>query len=266
MGGASNTKLYLRDRKALARALNVPTGLLYRAVWGSTQEEPTNSCLLEVPRMRDYLASPRIPLNIDAALELMRPITGWFTDEEATLLLLTASWALCDLPDEPAVVEIGSYCGRSTVLLASAIRALRPAGQVVAIDPHDGVISLAGRPDQRGSPTYEAFLRNLTAAGMREAVQVVRERSTNVSWRQPIGLLLIDALHDYDSVRADFQHFAPWITGGGYVAFHDHSANFPGVIQLIDEVRHTLKYGWGDHAGDLVVLQKQQPRLAQPAR
>ncbi len=162
--------------------------------------------------------------------------------------------------------ELGSCCGRSTVLLAGAIRALRPAGQVVAIDPHDGAISLAGRPDRHGPSTYEAFLRNLTAAGMREVVEVVRERSTNVSWRQPIGLLLIDALHGYDSVRADFQHFAPWITTGGYVAFHDCSANFPGVIRLIDEAQHTPEYGWVDQAGDLVVLQKQQPRLAQPAR
>ncbi|MCI0685797.1 MAG: class I SAM-dependent methyltransferase, partial [Sporichthyaceae bacterium] len=98
---------------------------------------------------------------------------------------------LRDLP-EGHVVEVGSYRGRSTVLLASAMRALRPTGRVAAIDPHEGVISLAGRPDRHGSPTYEAFQANVAAAGLTDFVEVIRTPSTHVVWDRPIGLLFID--------------------------------------------------------------------------
>ncbi|MQB02315.1 MAG: hypothetical protein GEU78_19155, partial [Actinobacteria bacterium] len=112
-------------------------------------------------------------LDRAAALDLMRPIMGWFTEEEAELLLDTAARALSEASgtvEDRAVVEIGSYFGRSTVLLASAVRDLRPSGRLTAIDPHDGVISLAGRANLQGSPTLEAFCRNLAAAGLRDVV------------------------------------------------------------------------------------------------
>jgi len=32
---------------------------------------------------------------------------------------------------------------------------------------------------------------------------------------------------DYDSVRADFEHFREWIAPGGFVAFHDYAPGFP---------------------------------------
>lgn len=205
-----------------------------------------------------------VALDRAAALERMRPIMGWFTEPEAELLLTTAGTVLWELPPTCAVVEVGSYYGRSTVLLASAMLDLRPGGRLIAIDPHDGVISLSGRPDQKGAPTFEAFCRTLTAAGVRDAVEIVRERSTDVVWDQPIGLLFVDGLHDYDSVRADFDHFDRWILPGGFVAFHDCSEDFPGVVRLVDEVDERPEYGWVDRAGDLVVLRKYQTTSTTP--
>jgi predicted O-methyltransferase YrrM len=186
----------------------------------------------------------------------MRPIMGWFTEQEAELLLDTAAQALLTTPHDHAVVEIGSYCGRSTMLLASAIRDLRPSAQMTAIDPHDGVISLAGQPDQSGAATYEAFRRNLTAAGVGDSVEIIRLRSVTVPWNRPIGLLFIDGLHDYDSVRADFEHFERHIAAGGFVAFHDYSQNFPGVIDVVDDVAGRPGYEQVARAGELVVVRK----------
>ncbi len=206
--------------------------------------------------MRDTAAAP--VLEMSKALSLMRPIFGWFDEGEAELLLATASRALRELPDDCAVVEVGSYLGRSTVLLASAVRDLRPCGRVVAIDPHEGAVSVSGQPNAHGLSTYDAFCRNLIAAGVRNVVREICQRSTDVLWEQPIGLLFVDGLHDYDNVRADFGHFERWIVPGGFVAFHDYVDYWPGVVQLVDEERHGCEYAWVDSAGSLAVLQKRQ--------
>ncbi len=198
-------------------------------------------------------------LDREAALDRMRPIMGWFTEHEARLLLDTAERALHETSEDCAVVEIGSYYGRSTVLLASAVQDLRPAGRLTAIDPHDGLISMSGQDDERGPSTYEAFCRSLRAAGVRDVVEVVRQRSVAVVWGEPIGLLFIDGLHDYDSVRADFEHFREWVAPGGFVAFHDYAPGFPGVTRFVDELRGDPEYRDQDRAGDLIVLRRRSP-------
>lgn len=198
-------------------------------------------------------------LDRSRALRLMRQIGGWFSEIEAKLLWATVARALEALPGQGAVVEIGSYLGRSTVVLASAVHDLRPGGQVVAIDPHQGLVGAAGNLDQLGGPTYEQFWANMVAAGVQDVVRAVCQRSTEVSWDQPVGLLLIDGLHDYSSVCADFGHFDPWVQPGGFVAFHDYSCHWPGVVQFVDELHHSQRYVWADQAESLVVLRK-QPR------
>jgi predicted O-methyltransferase YrrM len=196
-------------------------------------------------------------VDTSRALSLMRPVGGWFSEEEARLLLATVSRALRELPSDCAVVEIGSYLGRSTVLLASAVRDLRPRGQVIAIDPHAGVVSTASGLGH-GVPTYEAFCANIVAAGLQDAVCTIRQCSTDVSWDQPIGLLFVDGLHDYESVSTDFSHFERCIAASGFVAFHDYAAYWPGVVQLVDELRRDCNYVWVDSTESLAVLQKRQ--------
>lgn len=208
------------------------------------------------------LAATLAGVEVEAVLGRMRPINGWFSDAEARLLLSVACCALTELDDLHQLVEIGSYEGRSTVVLASAVEALRPGGRLVAVDPHEGLISLAGRPDRLGSPTYDALCCNLATTGLRSWVDIRRVRSTAVVWDRPVGLLFIDGLHDYQSVRGDFDHFARWVPPGGYVAFHDYAANFPGVVACVDEIRRQGTFT--DHAaqGDLIVLQRPVPERA----
>lgn len=204
------------------------------------------------------LPSAAVVAGVDAepVLERMRPIKGWFSDAEARLLLNVACCALTELGDGHEVVEVGAYEGRSTVVLASAVQALRPRGRLVSVDPHEGVISLPGRPDQHGSATYAAFCINLNNAGLRQFVDIRRTYSTEVPWTRTIGLLFIDGLHDYRSVRGDYDHFAPWVPLGGYVAFHDYSASFPDVVTCVEEIRQQGCLAVREVEGDLIVLQR----------
>lgn len=204
------------------------------------------------------LSSAAVVVGVDAepVLGRMRPIKGWFSDAEARLLLNVACCALTELGDGHEVVEVGAYEGRSTVVLASAVQALRPGGRLVSIDPHEGVISLSGRPDQHGCSTFAVLCRNLDNAGLRQFVDIRRTYSTEVRWTGPIGLLFIDGLHDYRSVRGDYDHFARWLSPGGFVAFHDYSANFPDVVTCVEEVRQQGGFAVRKVAGDLIVLQR----------
>jgi hypothetical protein len=188
-------------------------------------------------------------------LGLMRRIEGWLEEDEADLLIAATARALSEAPQADAIVEVGSYCGRATVVLASVTRACRPRAKVHAIDPHSGRL---GTIDKivRVPPSLDKLRRNLASAGLTAAVEVIQAETKDVSWSESIALLLIDGLHDYSSVRADFRHFEPSLAAGGYVAFHDYADYFPGVVQFVQELLATPHYRFAGRSGSMIVLHK----------
>jgi MMP 1-O-methyltransferase len=129
------------------------------------------------------------------------------------------------------VLEIGSYCGKSTIYLAAAASA---AGQVVVtVDHHRGseehqpgweyhdpdlVDPVTGRLDTL--PTLRA---TLAAAGLEEHVVVVVGRSVEVArlWGTQLGLVFIDGGHTERAAVTDYEGWAPWVALGGALAIHD---------------------------------------------
>ena len=129
------------------------------------------------------------------------------------------------------VLEIGSYCGKSTIYLAAAAR---QAGQlVVTVDHHRGseehqpgweyhdpalVDPGAGRLD-----TLPRLRATLAAAGLEDDVVVVVGRSAGVArlWRTPVGMLFIDGGHTDAAAQADYEGWARWVAPGGALAIHD---------------------------------------------
>jgi MMP 1-O-methyltransferase len=129
------------------------------------------------------------------------------------------------------VLEIGSYCGKSTIYLAAAAKAV---GQlVVTVDHHrgseehqpgweyhdPGLVDLqTGRLD-----TLPRLRATLAAAGLEEHVVVVVGRSAEVArlWRMPLGMLFIDGGHTTQAATTDYECWAPWLSLGGVLAIHD---------------------------------------------
>jgi hypothetical protein len=97
----------------------------------------------------------------------------------------------------------------------------------------------------------------LAAAGLSDVVEIVHAAGPQVPWQEMIALLLIDGLHDYANVARDFFHFEPWVTDGGYVAFHDYAGYFPGVMAFVDELLAVGGYAKVHSAGTMIVLRKQ---------
>src|SRR5271169_2003072 len=100
--------------------------------------------------------------TIETAFQRASSIPGFLAENEIRFL---GALAACT-PAQGAIVEIGSFKGKSTVMLAS-VAARYGLGHVVAIDPHAGLSYLGTHvPDQ--DPTFAEFLASLKSAGVEQ--------------------------------------------------------------------------------------------------
>jgi predicted O-methyltransferase YrrM len=129
------------------------------------------------------------------------------------------------------LVEIGTYCGLSSIYLGSAAQA---EGSVLfTVDHHRGseenqsgwehhdtevVDPMTGRMD-----TLPFFRRTMYEAGLEDSVVGVLGQSAVVAqyWRTPIALLFIDGGHGAEPAWADYRGWTPHIAAGGWLAIHD---------------------------------------------
>jgi hypothetical protein len=83
----------------------------------------------------------------------------------------------------------------------------------------------------------QAFGDHIRQSGVSSIVTAIRGYSYEVArtWTDPIDLLFIDANHEYESVRRDFEQWTPFVRVGGIVALHDVSATWPGPMRVRDE-------------------------------
>ncbi|WP_229698087.1 class I SAM-dependent methyltransferase [Wenjunlia tyrosinilytica] len=148
-------------------------------------------------------------------------------DEGLALYATAVRAARSGLP----LLEVGTYCGRSTILLAAAAR---DAGTVaVTVDHHRGseeqqpgweyhdprlVDPEVGRMD-----TLPTFRRTLHAAGLEDHVIAVVGRSPQVAavWGGPVGLVFIDGGHTDEHATADYEGWVPHLAPGGPLVIHD---------------------------------------------
>jgi predicted O-methyltransferase YrrM len=157
--------------------------------------------------------------TFDEALGLIDGVEGWLSAGQARVL-----WDAARAVRAPGrIVEIGSFRGRSTIVLASAARA---GVDLVAIDPHGG----SDRGPQeieadalRGDADHATFESNLGRAGVRDRVRHVRmlSREALAEVTGDIDLLYIDGAHRYRPVREDIELWGARVGPGGTMLMHD---------------------------------------------
>jgi hypothetical protein len=179
--------------------------------------------------------------SFDDALEAVSGVEGWMSEGQARRL-----WECSRaVPPGGTVVEIGSFRGRSTVVLALA------GSQVVAIDPHAG--NDRGPQEIQGSLTvgegdHRAFLANLERAGVRDAVRHVRRPSQEAldAVDGPIDLLHVDGAHRFAPARDDIARWGARVRPGGRMLVHDAFSSIGVTLALL---RLLLFGGWFVYAG-----------------
>lgn len=178
--------------------------------------------------------------TIENAWQHTRPIPGFLQENEARFL---GTLAACT-PAQGTIMEIGSFKGKSTVMLATvAARYGQPP--VVAIDPHAG-LSYLGTPTPHQDPTYNEFLASIKSAGVEAHVEIWRAFSRDVAgqWNRPIRLLWIDGDHSYRGCKEDFDLFSPYLADGAVVALHDSLNPFEGPIRVfVEEILRSDRFG-----------------------
>ena len=153
-------------------------------------------------------------------------VRGFLSDREGLRLY---EWALETAIMGP-ILEIGSYCGRSTIWLAQAAK--EKQSLVFAVDHHRG--SEEHQPgeshhdtelvDAKGDvDTLTMFRRNIRLAGLENEVIPVVTDSTRFarSWSGQLGMVFIDGGHSLSAALADFRAWAPRVLPGGILAIHD---------------------------------------------
>lgn len=164
--------------------------------------------------------------DFHGALAAVAGVEGWMSDDQALRL-----WAAAGIVQAPGrIVEIGSFRGRSTIVLR---RAAEPQVEVVAIDPHGGGDRGPQEitPDAiRGDADHRTFHANLAAAGVADGVRHVRRTSDEAlaEVEGTIDLLYVDGAHRYRPARADIERWGERVRPGGTMLVHD-SFNAIGV-------------------------------------
>jgi len=165
---------------------------------------------------------------------------GYLAEREARFLMLAAAAA----PADGAIVEIGSFKGRSTVGLAYVAQRYG-LGNVVAIDPHTSPSTTD--PDLGAEKSsFEQFQENLRRAGVADAVDCRRAFSHEVAgtWSRPIRLLWIDGDHVYDAVKQDLALFRHHLAPGGILVMHDVLRSWDGPRRVfLEDVLRSDDFG-----------------------
>lgn len=160
-----------------------------------------------------------LPINIEA-------VKGFLAPEEGRALHDAAR----DTAALGPALEIGSYCGKSTVYLGLGARA--GGGQVLAVDHHRGSEenqpgAMFHDPDladgHGGIDTLPHFRKTMRDAGLEDIVIPVAASARVFArvWAQPLGMVFIDGGHTLEAALADYRAYAPKVAPGGILAIHD---------------------------------------------
>jgi Methyltransferase domain len=157
--------------------------------------------------------------SFDEALRAVEKVEGWMTDAQARRLWDRAG----ELQSGDQIVEIGSFRGRSTVILASAA----PSGvDVFAIDPHAGndrgPQEIAGY-EEAAAVDHDVFHENLQTSGVDDRVRHLRSFSQDAlgAVEGDIDLLYIDGAHRFEPALADIRVWGSRVSPQGTMLIHD---------------------------------------------
>ena len=164
---------------------------------------------------------------MDIDPKLLDSVKGFLDEEEGRCLY---EIALAAGPLGPCL-EIGSYCGKSTLYLAAACQ--KRNSILFSIDHHQG--SEEQQPGEEyfdpdlfdpqtgGVDTFKEFTSTLKRGGLEDTVVPIVSRSEVAArmWATPLSLVFIDGGHSMAAACTDYNAWAGHILPGGFLLIHD---------------------------------------------
>ncbi|MGI9289071.1 MAG: class I SAM-dependent methyltransferase [Pseudomonadales bacterium] len=162
----------------------------------------------------------QLPVDIDT-------IKGFLATDEGAALYNAAA----EVSTRGPCLEIGSYCGKSTVYIGSACKT--NASVLYALDHHRG-----SEEHQMGEEyhdpelfdsdaelmdSFKEFRRTMRAADLEDTVVPIVSSSATAArfWSTPLALVFVDGGHSLEAAMIDYRSWAAHIMPGGMLAIHD---------------------------------------------
>jgi MMP 1-O-methyltransferase len=161
-----------------------------------------------------------LPIDIDSVKGFLDKTEG---EALYQLTLAASAFGPC--------LEIGSYCGKSTVYLGTACQ--QKKNVLFAVDHHRGseehqLGEAYHDPDlfdteSKKMDSFREFRKTLAGAKLEDAVIPIVAPSRLVAqcWTTQLSLVFIDGGHSMQAAIDDYEFWSPHIMAGGYLAIHD---------------------------------------------
>ena len=182
--------------------------------------------------------------------KIIKEIKGFMDSQEGRRLYDVADKASKLGP----CLEIGSYCGKSTIYIGSACR--KNSGILFTIDHHRG-----SEEQQKGEEyfdsdlfdekegrvdTFRHFRKAMELSNLEDWVVPIVSKSeiTAKAWATPLSLVFIDGGHSFETAFQDYTNFSQHIIPNGYLVIHDIFKNpEDGGQAPYDVYQYALKSG-----------------------
>lgn len=181
-------------------------------------------------------------------------VQGWMSRAQAGRLWDCAS----ELQAGDSIVEIGSFHGRSAIVLASAA----PAGvAITTIDPHAGndrgPQEIDGFVDE-AEQDHQQFLTNLRAAGVDGRINHLRQFSDTAHGGVDgeVTVLYIDGAHRFAPARSDLVAWGARVAPGGTMLVHDSFSSVGVTLALLVTTMVNGRFAYRGRSGSLAQFER----------